>query len=304
MNKYIDIHSHLNDPRFDADIDATLLRMREAGVASIVVGTDRTMSEQAILLAEKHEDIWATVGVHPTDNHTEIFDDAYYAKLAAHPRVVAIGECGLDYYWPAQNLQNQRIASPTAPGASEQDKSSSSLQHSSLPPRTASDFSSFVIQSMEEEKKRQWELFEKQITIALSTGKPLMIHGRPTKGTMDAYEDIIAILKKYPDIRGNVHFFVGNIAIAKQFLELGFTMSFTGVLTFTHEYDEVVQFLPLESIMSETDAPYVAPAPHRGKHNEPAYVIETVKQLAHIRHEDEGVVASALLQNAKRIFGI
>ncbi len=302
--QYFDIHSHLNDPRFDADLDATLLRMREANVASIVVGTDHTMSERAIALAEVHPDIWATIGVHPTDNHTEIFDDAYYTKLAAHPRVVAIGECGLDYYWPAQNLQNQRIASPAAVGALEQDKSSSSLQHSSLPSRTASDFASFVIQSMEDEKKRQRELFEKQIAIALELKKPLMIHGRPTKGTMDAYEDIISILKKHPGIRGNVHFFVGNIAIAKQFCELGFTMSFTGVLTFTHEYDEVVEFLPLESIMSETDAPYVAPAPYRGKRNEPAYVVETVTQLARIRNEREEVIAPALLRNAERLFGI
>ena len=263
--KYFDIHSHLNDPRFDADIDATLLRMREANVASIVVGTDRVMSERAVALAEKHQDIWATIGVHPTDNHTKVFDESHYRKLAEHPKVVAIGECGLDYYWPA---------------------------------------SDGWINSEANEKARQRELFEKQIGIALSVGKPLMIHGRPTKGSMDAYEDIISILKKHTGIRGNVHFFVGNIAIAKQFLDLGFTMSFTGVLTFSHDYDEVVRFLPLESIMSETDAPYVAPKTHRGKRNEPAYMIETVKQLAHIRNEDEDMVASALFHNAKRTFGV
>ncbi len=265
MNKYIDIHSHLNDPRFDADIDATLLRMREANVASIVVGTDRVMSERAIRLAEAHSDIWATIGVHPTDNHTEVFDEPHYRKLAEHPKVVAIGECGLDYHWPA---------------------------HDGWPHGEAN------------EKKRQRELFEKQIAIALELKKPLMIHGRPTKGTMDAYEDIITILKKHPGIRGNVHFFVGNIAIAKQFCELGFTMSFTGVLTFTHEYDEVVEFLPLESIMSETDAPYVAPTPHRGKRNEPAYVLETVRAIKKLRKEEGELVEHTLRANAHRVFGV
>jgi len=262
---YFDIHSHLNDPRFDADIDATLLRMREAGVASIVVGTDRVMSERAVALAEKHQDIWATIGVHPTDNHTEVFDESHYRKLAEHPKVVAIGECGLDYYWPA---------------------------------------SDGWINGEANEKKRQWELFEMQITIALQVGKPLMIHGRPTKGTMDAYEDIISILKKHPGIRGNVHFFVGNIAIAKQFCELGFTMSFTGVLTFSHDYDEVVGFLPLESIMSETDAPYVAPKMHRGKRNEPAFVVETIQAIKKLRKEEAELVERTLRENAHRIFGV
>ncbi len=262
---YFDIHSHLNDPRFDADLDATLLRMREANVASIVVGTDRVMSERAVALAEKHQDIWATIGVHPTDNHTEVFNESHYRKLAEHPKVVAIGECGLDYYWPA---------------------------------------SDGWINGEATEKARQRELFERQITIALQVGKSLMIHGRPTKGTMDAYEDIIAILKNYPGIRGNVHFFVGNIAIAKEFLELGFTMSFTGVLTFSHDYDEVVRFLPLESIMSETDAPYVAPKMHRGKRNEPAFVIETVEAIARIRGEEVKKVKATLVQNAHRVFGL
>ncbi len=265
---YIDIHSHLNDPRFNADLPETLARMRESAVASIVVGTDRAMSERAIALAEKHNDLWATIGQHPTDNHEEEFDEAWYREQMKHPRVVGVGECGLDYF---------RL-----------DKFSG---------------------NKDAEVDRQQELFETQMILAAEADKPLMIHGRPTPGTMDAYEDLIYILengqKKYGDkVRGNIHFFVGNIAIAKQLLDLGFTMSFTGVLTFTHDYDEVVQYLPLDCIMSETDAPYVAPTPHRGKRNEPAFVVETVKAIARIRVEDEGVVGEALMANARRMFKI
>jgi TatD DNase family protein len=263
MHSYIDIHSHLNDPRFDADLSDVLLHMREGGVASIVVGTDRTMSERAITLAEQNADLWATIGLHPTDNHKETFDHAAYAKMAAHPRVVAIGECGLDYYWP------------------EHDQWQS---------------------GMVEEKARQRELFEAQITIALQVNKPLMIHGRPSKGSMDAYEDILAILKNFPRIRGNVHFFVGDVNIAKQFLDLGFTMSFTGVLTFTHDYDDVVRYIPGDSLMSETDAPYVAPVPYRGKRNEPLFVRETITAIARIRGEHFDHTAETLHINASRSF--
>jgi TatD DNase family protein len=185
--------------------------------------------------------------------------------MATHPRVVAIGECGLDYYWP------------------EHDK---------------------WLNGMVEEKKRQHELFEAQIALALKVDKPLMIHGRPSKGSMDAYEDILEILKNHPGIRGNVHFFVGDTYMAKQFLDIGFTMSFTGVLTFTHDYDDVVRYIPADSLMSETDAPYVAPTPHRGKRNEPAYVAETVRAIARIRGEDEEVSAHRLAANAGRVFDI
>lgn len=268
ISRYIDIHSHLNDKRYANDLPEVLMRMREAGVASIVVGTDRKMSEDAIALAEKEGDLWAIIGQHPTDKHEEIFDEAWYRERAKNPRVVAIGECGLDYF--------------------RFDKFSG---------------------NKDTEADRQKELFERQMVLAGDSDKPLMIHGRPTAGTMDAYEDLLYILKngqkEYGEnVRGNVHFFVGNTDIAKQFLDLGFTVSFTGVLTFTHDYDEVVKYLPLERMMSETDAPYVAPMPHRGKRNEPAFVIETVKAIARIRGEDEERVRSVILKTARQAFGL
>jgi TatD DNase family protein len=261
----IDIHSHLNDPRFEPDLPDVLARMRAANVATIVVGTDRVMSERAVSLAEEHSDIWATVGLHPTDNHNEAFDPATYARLAAHPRVVAIGECGLDYHWPA---------------------------HDGWP------------SGEREEKARQHALFRAQIAVAEMAKKPLMIHGRPTAGTMDAYDDILNILSDFPDIRGDVHFFVGDTAIARRFLDIGFTLSFTGVTTFTHDYDEVIRYVPADRIMAETDAPYVAPVPHRGKRNEPAYVVDVVAALAGIRHVPLEQFFETTHANSVRTFGL
>ena len=270
---YIDIHSHLNDQRFDADIGDTLSRMREARVASIVVGTDKVMSQSAIALAEAHDDIWATIGLHPTDDRNEVFDSADYTKMAMHTKVVGIGECGLDYY---------RLESERAKGN---------------------------IANMDAEVDRQQQVFIEHVEIAASVDKPLMIHGRPEARSMDAYEDILFILKNGikahgERVRGNVHFFVGNTDIAKQFLDIGFTMSFTGVVTFSHDYDEVLRYIPLKSIMAETDAPYVAPKSMRGKQNEPSFIFETVRAIASIRNEVEEEVREALVANSMRVFGL
>jgi len=268
MLKYIDIHSHLNDSRFDDDIDDVLLRMREAGVASIVVGTDREMSERATALAEKNLDIWATIGIHPTDQRSEKFDDGLYQTMAQHPRVVAIGECGIDYYRMNEFSGNK-----------------------------------------DAEADRQHELFEQHVDLAASVDKPLMIHGRPEKKSMDAYEDILHIIKNAQQkhgsaVRGNVHFFVGDKTMAQQFLDCGFTVSFTGVLTFSHDYNEVVQYVPLDMLHAETDAPYVAPVPLRGRRNEPAYIPETVRAIARIKSITEDEATGQLLLNARRVFGV
>ena len=136
-----------------------------------------------------------------------------------------------------------------------------------------------------------------------------MIHARPSKGTMDAYEETIALLSEAQEtygktVRGNMHFFVGNVAIAEKLLALGMTFSFTAVLTFTSDYDEVVRSIPLESLLAETDAPYVAPAPNRGKRNDPLAVREVVKAIARIKGLDEEVVQSAMLENTMRVFAL
>lgn len=262
----------MNDAAFDVDRDAVLSRMREANVAAIVVGTDREMSEKAIALAEEYPDlvVGATIGLHPADNHDEEFDGAWYTERAKHPRVVGIGECGFEYYWPSQD------------GWPHGEK---------------------------EEKARQRELFERQIAIAVAAGKPLMLHGRPSKGSMDAYLDMLEVLEVAyrthgEKVRGDAHYFAGDIEIAKRFLDLGFTLSFTGVVTFTHDYDEVIRFAPLDRILCETDAPYVAPTPYRGKRNEPSYVREVYRVIVELKGMKEDDLSETLRMSAVRVFGI
>lgn len=261
--RYIDAHCHLQFDDYDADSATLIAQMKEEGVAGIVVGVDMESSIKAVALAEKYEHLFATVGLHP--NHAdEPFDEAAYRALAAHPKVVAIGECGLDYFRPSD--------------------------------------------VNDEVKKKQKELFQKHIKLAAELDMPLIIHPRPSKGTMDAYHDLIEILKPakamHPRLRGDAHFFVGGTDEAEALIALGFTVSFTAVITFARDYDEVIRAVPLASILSETDAPYVAPASRRGKRNDPLAVIEVVAKIALIRNEDQEVVREALLSNACRLFSL
>src|SRR3989304_4671539 len=227
MFKYFDAHSHLNLPEFDADRADQIKKLEENNIGTIIIGVDKATSGLAVELAQKSENLYAGIGLHPTDTDEE-FDAIYFEDLIKHPKVVCVGECGLDYF-------------------RDQTK-----------------------------KDHQKEIFIKQIELAIKYEKPLMLHCRPSKGTMDAYEDVLDILESYhlkPEssklLSGNAHFFVGNLSIAQRFLALGFTMSFPGVITFARDYDEIIKFLPLENILSETDAPFAAPIPYRGKRNEP-----------------------------------
>ncbi len=149
----------------------------------------------------------------------------------------------------------------------------------------------------ESEQKRQRDEFEKQIDFAVECNKPLMLHIR------DAHSDGLDILrakkKEYGNkLRGNTHFFTAGPDIAKQYYELDFTTSFPGVITFTHDYDETVKYAPKDMILSETDSPYATPVPHRGKRNEPSYVIEVVKKMAELRGDDLETLKKQLVTNA------
>lgn len=260
-SRYIDIHTHLNLEAFAEDWESVCDRALDAGVACINVGTGMQTSERAVELAHSHEEgIFATVGIHPTHttgDASEPFMYEEYKALASNPKVVAIGECGLDYF---------RVS--------------------------------------KDSKKLQEEIFIAQISLANELGKPLMLHVRGSEGSVDAYEDALTILKTHAKVLGNVHFFAGTYEIAKRFWDLGFTTSFTGVITFAHQYDEIIKHAPLEMLHAETDAPYVAPVPYRGKRNEPLYVKEVYKRIAEVRDEDEEKVREALLQNAVRMFGV
>jgi len=221
-----------------------------------VVGTDLESSKSAVELAEKHKEIYACIGIHPIDNPNQSFEKEKFEDLVKHPKVVAVGECGMDFF--------------------HADKSA--------------------------DYDRQKKLFLDQLDFAITHDKPVMIHAR------DAYTELLEILEPIKDeygvkLRGNVHFFTGSIEVAKRFFNIGFTISFTGVITFTHDYDEVIKSAPLEMIMSETDAPYVAPVPYRGKQNEPSYVSQVVKKITEIRGGDEEVVRATLVNNALSMIG-
>lgn len=255
--KYIDIHCHLDSNDFDNDRDAVLARMKESRVGAITIGASLEESKKAVEIAMANENVWATIGIHPEYSTSllgikEQMELLQKMEISAAGRVVAIGECGLDYF----RLKN------------------------------------------DSEKEKQKELFESQIQFSIKHNKPLMLHIR------EAYNDALDILKTYPGVKGNVHFFAGDIEMAKRFLDLGFTLSFTGVITFTHDYDEVIKYIPQDSIMSETDAPWVAPVPFRGKRCEPVYVIEVIKKMAEIRGEKIEVLNNAILKNARVAFGI
>jgi TatD DNase family protein len=263
--KYFDAHCHVQFDAYDADRAAVLERMREAEVGGLVVGVNFATSKAAIELVKDKSDLWASIGLHPNDTQHDDFNFDEYADLAQQEKVVAIGECGLDYFRP--------------------------------------------IDVTPEVVKRQKDVLEKHIELAVKYDKPLMIHSRPRKGQQDAYHDTIDMLqsakREHGDkLKGDMHFFVGGIEEARQFVELDFTMSYTAVLTFARDYDEVVKFLPLTHILSETDSPYVAPPPNRGKRNEPTAVRDVVEAIAGIRGEEIEAVRMALLRNATRIFRI
>ncbi len=266
---FFDIHAHVNDAQFDTDRMAVIARMRERGVWAIMVGTDRKTSQDVAMMASfADEGVFGAIGVHPIDDMDGRFIEEFFEDLAKYQRIVAVGECGIDY---------SRLAYISDVGA---------------------------------EKERQKKLFERQIDFAIEKDLPLMIHCRDSnKALADAHRDLLNILVEKKKIagsrlRGDIHFFSQTIDIAREYFALDFTISFTGVITFSSEYDEVIRQAPLDRIMSETDCPYVAPYPYRGKRNEPIYVEEVVKKIAEIRGEDFETVRIALVQNAMRVFNI
>lgn len=246
MPELFDIHSHLNFRDFDPDRNGVIKRMLDAGVWTINVGADLESSQKAIEIAEKYkEGIYASVGIHPDE--IKNFNIAELRKLAIHPKVVAIGECGLDIKSEKSNLKSQIY------------------------------------------------IFKQQIELAKELDKPLMIHCR------NAHEEVLEILKEYKHY-GNVHFFSGNLEEAQKYFDLDFTISFTGVITFAKQYDEVISKSPLDKIMIETDAPFVAPVPYRGKRNEPVYVMEVAKRIAEIKNITYEEVAKITTENALKLF--
>ena len=256
---YFDIHSHLDDEAYSSDREEVIARLNETNTWTTSIGTDIASSQNALKLADTHKNVFACIGIHPRDRKSAVFPKDELKQLVSHPKVVAIGECGLDYF------------------------------HLDLDSDT--------------EKKEQKDFFESQINFAVEHKKPLMIHCR------DAYEDTLDMLESSAKVYGaqlfgDMHFFAGSVDHARRLLDIGFTISFTGVITFARDYDEVIQFTPLASILSETDAPYVSPVPYRGKRNEPSYVSAVVEKISVIKGESIEKVREQMVENALTLFGL
>lgn len=298
-----DCHTHVQFSAFEKDWKEVIARAQAAGVSIINVGTQRDTSARAVEVAHMYpQGVYAAVGLHPV--HTtksfhdeqelgnptslrssgqtpkglggfvsrgEEFDFAFYAKLARDPKVVALGECGLDYYRPEgdplQYKAKQRLAF---------------VQHVQIA----------------QETEKALMLHCRPSSVKTSAGKAL--------GIDDAYEDLLGILTdlKFPPERAVLHFYVGSPAMTKKFLHAGFNFEFGGVITFTRDYDEQIKMIPSERILTETDAPYVSPEPYRGRRNEPAYVSEVVKKLAELKGVSYDEMAKKTDENARRVFRI
>lgn len=271
---FFDAHTHAHFAGFESDYRQVIARALQADIKLINVGTLLETSRRAVAVAHEFEGdgVWAAVGMHPSHaggdsfhdkqevadmSVVEDFDHDAFATLAADPKVVAIGECGLDYFRLPEGAAAPTIA-------------------------------------------KQKEVFLRHIDLSREVKKPLMIHCR------EAFGDLINVLQstRHNLAPGVIHFFTGTQEDARQLLDLGFSFTFGGVVTFTNAYDEIVQSIPMENILSETDAPYVAPVPYRGKRNEPLYVVETVKKLAQLKGVTLDQMRETIWQNGQRIFNL
>jgi len=252
---FIDTHAHLQISHFDDDRAEVIQRAFDAGVEKIiVVSTDVASSRQSIELAEKFSGLGAAVGIHPTDCAAATDDDfAMIAELAQHPKVVAIGEIGMDFYWKPFSQEIQQRA------------------------------------------------FVRQLHLARELNKPVIVHNR---------EAGAAILQTLQDagiieFSGVFHCFSENAGYAQRVLALGGHISFTGNLTYKKStLPEVAALIPLERILLETDAPFMTPMPHRGKRNEPGYVVHIAEKLAEIKKLSVEKMGRQTTANAKALFGL
>ena len=241
---FVDSHAHLDGKQFDADRELVIARARDGGVQTIVAIGNGDGPEQVdcgIRLAEKYDFIYATLGIHP--HEARLADEAAYQnmeRLARHPKVIAWGEIGLDYFY---------------------DHSPRELQKT---------------------------VFVRQMELAAAAKLPIVIHCRPSDGSDNAWEDCLGLMREHwaaKGLGGILHCFTGNWPQAKRALDMGFMISFAGNITFpkAQQIRDAAVEVPLDRMLIETDSPYLAPVPHRGKRNEPAFVKETARKLGELR---------------------
>ncbi len=263
IRMFVDSHAHLDGEQFASDREQVIARAQEAGVQAMVAignGDGPAHVDCGIKLAERYDFIYATLGIHP--HEARLADEAAYrnmARLAPHPKVIAWGEIGLDYFY----------------------------NHS---PREV-----------------QKEVFRRQMDLAAATKLPIVIHCRPSEGSNDAWEDCFELLREHwskHGLGGILHCFTGNWPQAKVALDMGFMISFAGNLTFpkAQQIRDAAHEVPLDRILIETDSPYLAPVPHRGKRNEPAFVKETARKLGELRGLTAEEVGLQTTQNFYNFF--
>lgn len=256
MKMFIDTHVHLNADQYEEDLQEVIDRALEAKVERmVVIGFDRKTIERTMHLIEQYDFVYGVIGWHPVDAIDCTQQDLeWIEQLASHPKIVGIGETGLDYYW---------------------DKSPKDVQQ---------------------------ELFRKQIQLAQKINLPIVIHNR------DATGDVVQILREEnaASVGGVMHCFSGSVETARECIAMNFMISLGGPVTFKNARlpKEVATEIALEHLMIETDAPYLAPHPHRGKRNEPAFVPLVAEEIARLKGLTIEEIAQATTANAKNFFGI
>lgn len=264
-NPYIDLHTHLNFKDFDDDREDIIAEMKAENVIAINVGTTIETSRTAIELARQHPGVlWSTVGLHPLHSGDEGCD---YKKL--------------DDFFDREfwTLNQGYITGIGECGLDYFERGGESFTQKDL--------------------EMQEQVFRHQIDLAIKHDKPLMLHVRASYGK--TLEILREKFNGQPiQYRGNAHFFAGTKEEAQAFLDLGFSISFTGVITFADQYRELIEFVPLDRMFAETDSPYVAPTPHRGKRNNPVYVIEIYKKIAEIKKVPLEEVIDTFAKNARK----
>lgn len=276
--KLIDSHAHVNFRPFKDDWQAVIERAQQAGIGIVNVGSQLSTSTRSLEVAQLiPQGVWAAVGLHPVhlaDDHVEEnvidgekitfttrqerFDFQAYKALAVQPEVVAIGECGLDYYW--------------------------------MPEDEAKRAEYMVVQK---------ETLKEQIGLALQVGKPNIFHCR------DAYQDFLQLIQKYHgQVKGVVHCYTGTADVVEKIVAAGLYVGFTGIITFpkTEYLAEAVRRVPLDRLLVETDCPYLAPVPMRGKRNEPVYLEHVARKVAEIKGISYEEVARQTVANTKKLF--
>jgi len=262
---YIDSHAHLEGKRFDSDREQVLERARAAGVDTILaigVGDGPGTLDCAIRLAERFPQLHATIGIHP--HEAQLATDAAYQELeqlSKHPKVIAWGEIGLDYFYDHSPHDTQA------------------------------------------------RVFAQQMEMARSAKLPIIIHCRPSVNSENAWDDTLRLIREHwgaTGLGGILHCFTGGQAHASAALDMGFLISFAGNVTFpkAEGIRNGARDVPLDRMLIETDSPFLAPVPHRGKRNEPAFVVEVARKIAELRQLSPEEVGAQTAENFKRFFSL